>query len=164
MATVFENYDAVRTAFYQSWRLRKGKGKLSGSLRHDFFREYYRRFAKKNSAEQIAELYTANGVLPVYGIEYAGIRMAFFLSRVGAPACAAGLEEVIAMGARKMVIFGCCGVLDEVAVQDKIIIPSSTIRDEGTSYHYLPPGRKSAGGFLRRGIGGLPLKDWNALC
>lgn len=42
-----------------------------------------------------------------------------------------------------MIIFGCCGVLDEVEVQDKIIIPSSTIRDEGTSYHYLPAGRRS---------------------
>lgn len=42
-----------------------------------------------------------------------GIRMAFYLSRVGAPACVAGLEEMIAMGAKKMIIFGCCGVLDE---------------------------------------------------
>ena len=42
----------------------------------------------------------------------------------------------------KLGIFGCCGVLDEVAVQDKIIIPSSTIRDEGTSYHYLPAGEE----------------------
>ncbi len=68
--------------------------------------------------------------------------MAFYLSRVGAPACVAGLEEMIAMGAKKMIIFGCCGVLDEVEVQDKIIIPSSTIRDEGTSYHYLPAGEE----------------------
>ena len=57
---------------------------------------------------------------------------------MGAPACAAGLEEIIAMGAKKIVMFGCCGVLNQSAVQDKIIVPVSAVRDEGTSYHYMP--------------------------
>ena len=76
--------------------------------------------------------------LPVHEIRYGGKRIAVFLSRVGAPACAAGLEEIIAMGAKKIVMFGCCGVLNQSAVQDKIIVPVSAVRDEGTSYHYMP--------------------------
>lgn len=39
----------------------------------------------------------------------------------------------------KFVLFGSCGVLDDDKVKDNIIIPVSAVRDEGTSYHYLPP-------------------------
>lgn len=47
------------------------------------------------------------------------------------------LEEIIALGAEKIVLFGCCGVLDDLKTKDKIIIPISAVRDEGTSYHYI---------------------------
>lgn len=43
------------------------------------------------------------------------------------------------MGAKKFVLFGSCGVLDDDKVKDSIIIPVSAIRDEGTSYHYIAP-------------------------
>ena len=64
--------------------------------------------------------------------------MGLFLSRVGAPACAAGLEEIIALGAERIILFGCCGILDRSLADGRIIIPSSAVRDEGTSYHYIP--------------------------
>jgi uridine phosphorylase len=95
-------------------------------------------FVENNAAKIIANLYSANGILPVYEIEYANQKMGLFLSRVGAPACAAGLEEVIALGAEKLIQFGCCGILNQSAADGKIIVPSSAVRDEGTSYHYLP--------------------------
>ena len=61
------------------------------------------------------------------------------MSRVGAPACVVGFEEAVAMGAKKFVLFGSCGVLADEKVKDKIIIPTSAVRDEGTSYHYIAP-------------------------
>ena len=97
------------------------------------------KFAALKSAEKIAELYTANGAVPVYKICYKGREIAFYLSRVGAPACVAGFEEIVAMGAKKFVLFGSCGVLDDEKVKDHIIIPVSAVRDEGTSYHYAAP-------------------------
>ena len=87
MATVFENYDAARTAFINPGDCVKAQENFPEVCITTFSESIIEDFAKKNSAEKIAELYTANGVLPVYGIEYAGIRMAFYLSRVGAPAC-----------------------------------------------------------------------------
>ena len=72
------------------------------------------------SVEKIAELYTANGALPVYKTYYKNQDIAFYLSRVGAPACVAGFEEVVAMGAKKFVMFGSCGVLDDEKVKDNI--------------------------------------------
>lgn len=96
-----------------------------------------------SNTQKIADLYTANGIMPVYKIHYKDTDIAFYLSRVGAPACVIGFEEVVAMGAEKFVLFGSCGVLDDDKIKDNIIIPVSAVRDEGTSYHYLPPRQKS---------------------
>ncbi len=94
------------------------------------------KYAGMHQTEVIGQLYFTNGSIPVYRIIYRDIPIAFFLSRVGAPACAVGLEEVIAMGAKRIVLFGSCGILESSA-DGKIIVPASAVRDEGTSYHYL---------------------------
>lgn len=80
---------------------------------------------------------SANGTIPVYAITHETVTVGLFLSRVGAPACVVGLEEVIALGAEKIIQFGNCGILNQEAVGNQIIIPSSAVRDEGTSYHYI---------------------------
>lgn len=98
-----------------------------------------RHMAALDGVEIIAHLYTANGRIPIYKIVYGGREIAFYMSLVGAPACVCGLEEVAAMGAEKFVFFGCCGILDEEAAQDRILVPTGAVRDEGTSYHYLLP-------------------------
>ena len=43
------------------------------------------------------------------------------------------------MGAKKFVLFGSCGVLDDEKTRGNIIVPTAAVRDEGTSYHYAPP-------------------------
>ena len=104
-----------------------------------FSENIIKKFSSLRSTEAIAELYTANGRIPVYKIRYKDTDIAFYLSRVGAPACVAGFEEIVAMGARKFVLFGSCGVLDDERVKDNLILPVSAVRDEGTSYHYIAP-------------------------
>ena len=52
------------------------------------------------------------------------------------------LEEAIALGCRKFVACGGAGVLDRSIDLGYLIVPTVAIRDEGTSYHYLPPGRE----------------------
>jgi uridine phosphorylase len=51
------------------------------------------------------------------------------------------LEELIAYGCRKVVACGSAGCLKPDLCFESIVIPSAAIRDEGTSYHYLPPSR-----------------------
>ncbi len=97
------------------------------------------KFSSLDNVEKIAELYSASGTLPVYQINYKNTAIAFYRSMVGAPACVACFEEIVAMGAKKFVLFGSCGVLDDNKVKDNIIIPVSAVRDEGTSYHYIAP-------------------------
>lgn len=79
----------------------------------------------------------ANVEIPIYRIVVEGRDLAIFNAPVGAPACIAVLEDLIALGMKKLVLFGTCGVLDEDIAETSIIVPLSAIRDEGTSYHYV---------------------------
>lgn len=97
------------------------------------------RFAALDGVEIIAHLYYAGGLIPVYRISYGGREFAFYLSLVGGPASVSGLEEVIAMGAKKFVFFGCCGILDDEAVGNRLIVPTGAVRGEGTSAYYISP-------------------------
>lgn len=89
-------------------------------------------------AEEIETTKNGNGREPIYKINYKGLDLVFFMSRVGAPACTVAYEEILAMGLEKLVMFGTCGVLDSKIDDLAIIIPTSALRDEGTSYHYAP--------------------------
>ena len=47
-------------------------------------------------------------------------------------------EDLIAMGSKRLILLGNCGVLDRSIEDCGVIIPTAAIRDEGTSYHYAP--------------------------
>lgn len=87
---------------------------------------------------KIAETNDVDGEWPVYEVHYKGKRFAFYKARLGAPACVGMFEDVIAMGAKRIILLGNCGVLDKNIRDCGIIIPRRAIRDEGTSYHYAP--------------------------
>lgn len=97
------------------------------------------KLAVLDGAEKISEIATANGVNPVYKICYKDTEIAFFMAPVGAALCVAEMEELIAKGVSKFVYMGSCGVLDSSIADGHIIVPTSAMRDEGTSYHYCPP-------------------------
>ncbi len=103
-----------------------------------FSRKLMDRFVNAFNAQEIAVIRNANERVPVYKITYKNVSFALFMSRVGAPACTVSYEEVMAMGLDKLIMFGTCGVLDKKIEDLAIIIPNAAIRDEGTSYHYLP--------------------------
>jgi len=77
--------------------------------------------------------------IPVYKINYEGQDIAIYCSTVGGPATAGLMEEMISKGSNKFVFFGSCGVLDREIAAKSLIIPTAAYRDEGTSYHYMPP-------------------------
>lgn len=91
-------------------------------------------------AEKIAEIHSAVGLNPIYAIEYKGVRFALFQSMVGEPLCVSQYEDVMAMGSKRLILLGNCGVLDKSIEDCGIIIPIMAIRDEGTSYHYAEAG------------------------
>ena len=87
----------------------------------------------------IVTLYSAIGQKPVYEVKYKGERFAFYQACVGEPMAVGEYEELIAYGSKRLILFGNCGVLDESIEDCGIIVPTAAIRDEGCSYHYLPP-------------------------
>ena len=70
--------------------------------------------------------------------EESGVRVGVMLASIGASMIVGNLEELKAKGFQNFIVFGTCGVLDRSIAVDKIILPSSALRDEGTSYHYAP--------------------------
>ena len=87
---------------------------------------------------RIAETKDVDGHWPVYKVNYKGNTFALYKARLGAPACVGCFEDIIPMGCRRIILLGNCGVLDKSIEDCGIIIPTRAIRDEGTSYHYVP--------------------------
>lgn len=86
----------------------------------------------------IAQTHDVDGIWPVYEVTYKGKHFAMYKARLGAPACVGSFEDIIPMGAKRIILLGNCGVLDKRIADCGIIIPTKAIRDEGTSYHYAP--------------------------
>jgi uridine phosphorylase len=107
-----------------------------------FFHEVFAVLLQAGQLRVLRTLKSEIGANPVYEWQGAAGRVALFHPGVGAPLAAAFLEEVIALGARKFIACGGAGVLDSSIALGHPIIPMSAVRDEGTSYHYLPPGRE----------------------
>ena len=95
---------------------------------------------EKYDCRQAGVLYFANGDIPVYSFDYKGKTFAFYKTFVGAPACVGSVEDSFSViRTKKYVAFGCAGCLDREIARGKIMIPTEAYRDEGTSYHYMPP-------------------------
>jgi uridine phosphorylase len=64
----------------------------------------------------------------------------FFLAgpAVGAPMAAICLEKLIALGARRIVVYGWCGSLTPSLGAGDLFIPTGGVSEEGTSVHYQP--------------------------
>ncbi|MCR5596147.1 MAG: nucleoside phosphorylase [Lachnospiraceae bacterium] len=63
------------------------------------------------------------------------------LGQVGCPACAGNLDLFQEMGVKKVMFCGGGGVLDRNIEEGQILLVEGAIRDDGFSYHYLPPSR-----------------------
>jgi len=74
----------------------------------------------------------------VHVVEHLGKRIAVFNPGVGAPAAATSLEDIIGLGATKIIGCGGAGIVKQGFDVGHIIVPTGAVRDEGTSHHYQP--------------------------
>ena len=102
-----------------------------------FSKDLFEKIVEGGKCLPIASVSNTNGKKIIYELEYKDKKLALFMISVGAPAAAADLEEIHAMGVNKFIIFGNCGVLDKNIDDCSVIIPNEAIRDEGISYHYV---------------------------
>jgi uridine phosphorylase len=109
-----------------------------------FFHDVLEDLAKRDSTEIIGFLTSEAGPSPMLRVEVDGTPVVAVQPGIGAPMAAFVLEELIALGARTVVACGGAGVLDRDIEVGNLVIPTSAVRDEGTSFHYLPPTREIA--------------------
>lgn len=58
---------------------------------------------------------------------------------IGAPVAAAILEELVALGCRRVISMGTAGTLQPDLHTGDLVVCERAVRDEGTSHHYLEP-------------------------
>jgi uridine phosphorylase len=94
--------------------------------------------------EKIYELEPASVLMTaidIYRLDSGSGGVSVVFPGIGAPLSAALFEELIVLGFKKFVACGSCGVLKQDIKRGAVVIPQSAVRDEGTSFHYCPPGR-----------------------
>ena len=119
---------------------------LEGMPRHGvitFFQDVIDHFVEQGLAEELIALPSEMGGHRIYRHQVQGRPVALIHPGIGAPLAAAILEETIALGCRNFIACGSAGVLDRSIAVGHLLVPISAVRDEGTSYHYLPPGREA---------------------
>ena len=131
----FENTSAVIEPTDKAIR---GGGEVCETMIFSFNGEIVDRVRQLPESREGGYLQTLNGRHPWYILERDGVRVAVMLAVIGAPMAVGHLEELKACGFENFIVLGSCGVLDKSLAADKIILPSSALRDEGTSYHYAP--------------------------
>ena len=130
--------DPARTAVIDPEKLFKPVEGFPETLVSIFSYPLFSRIVELLDGRKIAETRDVDGVWPIYEVTYKEKRFALYKARSGAPQCVGCFEGVIAMGAKRIILTGNCGVLDGSIEDCGIIIPTKAIRDEGTSYHYAP--------------------------
>ena len=138
-------YDHDPTAVIEPTKVLSGIIDMPEHVVICFFRDVLKQLRMRFPMTVIQHLPSENGENPVYRMEIDGDPIAVLHPGVGAPSAAAFMDETIALGGRKFIACGGAGVLSSDIPVGAIIIPDSAVRDEGTSYHYLPPSREVKG-------------------
>ncbi len=136
---ILEEFDCNKKAIVDVYDLVKPIESFPKIAVSCFSRVTFERLVNELNGKVIAKSNLANMEIPIFKAIYSGVEVALFMSYVGAAGCVAVIEEVFAMGADKLILFGTCGVLDASIEDCSIIIPNKAVRDEGTSFHYAKP-------------------------
>lgn len=109
-----------------------------------FFQDSINSLLDEGRLTRFTDLKSEAGRHPVYLMDVNGKQVALFHPMLGGPYAAGFLEEAIALGFSKFIACGGAGVLSKDIVVGHLVVPSEALRQEGASYHYLPPSRTVA--------------------
>lgn len=106
-----------------------------------FFKEIVKSYSNKENTKLIMESY--HDIIPwkFYQIIHNNTEIAFCYAPMGAPLSVNIMEDLFINGVEFIIACGGCGVLEKIPV-GKILIPTSALRDEGTSFHYIKPSKE----------------------
>ena len=130
-------YDTASKAIFQPGN---GKKHFPKKAVFAFLGDEVEKYAHAHSGIQIDEFESATKLYPIYECFHNQERICLCPAPVGSAAAVQILEYLIAGGVTEIISVGSCGVLEDIP-ENRFLIPVSALRDEGTSYHYLPPSR-----------------------
>lgn len=107
-----------------------------------FFQEVISVLLAEGRLFPVSNLMSEIGKNPIYVLEHEGQQITVMHPGVGAALAAGFLEELIALDVDRFIAVGGAGVLTHSTDAGHPFILTSAVRDEGTSYHYLPPARE----------------------
>jgi len=107
-----------------------------------FFGDAVKRKITNENCLTLGALVMETFELPIYEC-YAsnGKKVALMHGLGGGPYAAGQVEKLSALGCKKYMVCGGCGMLTKGSKVGDLLIPKTALRDEGTSYHYIPPSR-----------------------
>jgi len=121
-------------------------GSISGEIPEHavicFFADVIDQVCGHGRAEVVATFTGEYGSRELFSLRVGDRRVAVFHPGVGAPLACGVFEEVIATGCTKFVACGSAGAVVPGLALGHVVVPDAAIRDEGTSYHYLPASRE----------------------
>lgn len=136
---VLTEFDPNPKGMYDPNTLHEKNPKFPKTCVSFFSYKYMQEFVSHYKPEIIAEYGTSvMPFFPVYKINYKGEDIAVVQAFVGEPLQVGNFEELICMGVKNFLLVGSCGCLGKDIEEYSLIVPTSAIRDEGTSFHYLP--------------------------
>lgn len=135
---LLEEFENVPAVIEPTDRSLLSGGEICETIILSFNGEIVERVKQMDGVYEGGYLTSLNGKFPWYIYEVNGLKLAVTMATIGASRVVDFLEELKARGFNNFIVLGSCGVLDQSIQADKIIIPSSALRDEGTSYHYAP--------------------------
>lgn len=102
-----------------------------------------------DKCELIYKFKSASSISPVYLYDN---KILIALCPLGGAASVNLMEELMYVGVTQFIGIGSCGAIVPVDF-DELLVPVQSIRDEGSSYHYLPPSRYiETSGYLNKKI------------
>lgn len=109
-----------------------------------FFRKELEQFVEEQRLPVIGHLHSEVLDIPIYEYRTPTKKLCITMPFLTAPGAAGTVEDLRAMGCHEFIICGGAGSLKADSKVGEIIVPTSAVRDEGTSYHYLEPSREVA--------------------
>ncbi len=100
-------------------------------------------YVLENNCEITGVFKKIGGDVFAYKTTHKGTEITFCQAPLGGAGAVMILEQLIAGGAKEFVAVGCCGAL-VYDTEGDFFVPTTALRDEGASYHYLPPSREVA--------------------
>ncbi len=97
-------------------------------------------YAKQNNAPAAVEFVSITRNYPIYVVNHKGQEICLCQAPCGAAPAVQIMDWLIGYGVETVISAGSCGALSDMP-ENEFLIVNRALRDEGTSFHYLPASR-----------------------